>query len=86
MLYKEITTEVGNFKIGAESTVIDDTENNSPVTKPVIISSLYICIATNEEFFLIQISIMSSVQTTVSYYDGPGQTTESSDSRLAFQV
>jgi len=37
-------TEVGNSVIGAESTVIDDTENNSPVTKPVITSSLSICI------------------------------------------
>jgi len=45
--YKEITTEVGNSMIGAESTVIDDTENNSPVTKPVIISSLSICILYN---------------------------------------
>ncbi|XP_016658199.1 uncharacterized protein LOC107883167 isoform X1 [Acyrthosiphon pisum] len=66
---KEITTEVGNSMIGAESTVIDDTENNSPVTKPI--------------------SIISNVQTTVSYYDRPGQTTEStvsSDGRLGFQT
>ncbi|XP_060867767.1 uncharacterized protein LOC132943023 isoform X1 [Metopolophium dirhodum] len=63
---KEITTEVGNSMIAAESTVIDDTENNSPVTKPT--------------------SIINDVQTTVSYYDRPGQTTESSDDRLAFQT
>ncbi|XP_022164332.1 uncharacterized protein LOC111029588 isoform X2 [Myzus persicae] len=63
---KEITTEVGNSMVGAEFTVIDDTENNSPVTKPI--------------------SIISNIQTTVSYYDGPGQTTESNDGRLAFQT
>ncbi|KAL5243896.1 hypothetical protein ACI65C_011306 [Semiaphis heraclei] len=64
---KEITTEVRNSIVGAESTVIDDTENNnSPVTQPI--------------------SIISNIQTTVSYYDGPGQTTESNNNRLAFET
>jgi len=30
-------TEVRNSIAGAESTVIDDTENNSPTTQPVIL-------------------------------------------------
>ncbi|XP_025200771.1 uncharacterized protein LOC112598501 isoform X2 [Melanaphis sacchari] len=63
---KEIKTEISNSRIGAESTVIDDTQNNSPVTKPT--------------------SIINSVQTTVSYYDGPGQTTEKSDDSLYAQT
>jgi len=41
--YQEITTEVRNSIVGEESTVIDDTENNSPVTQPVIILSLSFC-------------------------------------------
>ncbi|XP_026813195.1 uncharacterized protein LOC113553845 isoform X2 [Rhopalosiphum maidis] len=63
---KEITTEISNSRIGAESTVINDTQNNSPVTKTI--------------------STINNVQTTVSYYDEPRQTTESSDSSLDFQT
>lgn len=40
--HKEITTEISNSRIGEESTAIDDTQNNSPVTKPVIIIFYFI--------------------------------------------
>ncbi|XP_050053236.1 uncharacterized protein LOC114129516 isoform X3 [Aphis gossypii] len=46
---KEITTEISNSRIGGESTAIDDTQNNSPVTKPIsIVNNIQTTVSYND--------------------------------------